>query len=141
MNCNFTWYILCNYKKWWYLKDVEDEQMIHVQHMLLNGRIMVFNATFNNISVISWRSVLLVEETGVHGSRNPPTCRKSLTNFITYCGIEYTSPKTGYDHDHDGPLDGKINIFFKKGRYSTILCQWWKISYIFLWTWKFLHCI
>jgi hypothetical protein len=27
---------------------------------------MVFNATFNNISVISWRSVLLVEETGVY---------------------------------------------------------------------------
>jgi hypothetical protein len=31
--------------------------------------VMVFNATFNNISVISWRSVLLilVEETGVPG--------------------------------------------------------------------------
>jgi hypothetical protein len=28
-------------------------------------RVMVVNATFNNISVISWRSVLLVEETGV----------------------------------------------------------------------------
>ena len=26
---------------------------------------MVFNVTFNNISVISWWSVLLVEETGV----------------------------------------------------------------------------
>ena len=26
---------------------------------------VVFNATFNNISTISWRSVLLVEETGV----------------------------------------------------------------------------
>jgi len=25
---------------------------------------MVFNATFNNISVISWQSVLLVKETG-----------------------------------------------------------------------------
>jgi len=25
---------------------------------------MVFNATFNNISVILWRSILLVEETG-----------------------------------------------------------------------------
>jgi hypothetical protein len=25
---------------------------------------VVFNATFNNISAISWRSVLLVEETG-----------------------------------------------------------------------------
>jgi hypothetical protein len=27
--------------------------------------VMMFNATFNNISVISWMSVLLVEETGV----------------------------------------------------------------------------
>ena len=27
--------------------------------------IMVFNATFNNISAKSWRSVLLVEETNV----------------------------------------------------------------------------
>ena len=26
---------------------------------------MLFNATFNNISVISWRSVLLVEKNGV----------------------------------------------------------------------------
>jgi len=25
---------------------------------------MMFNTTFNNISAISWRSVLLVEETG-----------------------------------------------------------------------------
>jgi hypothetical protein len=31
---------------------------------------MVFNATFNNISVISWQSVLLVEETGGPGERN-----------------------------------------------------------------------
>ena len=29
---------------------------------------MVFNATFNNISVISWRSVLVVEETVVGGN-------------------------------------------------------------------------
>ena len=28
---------------------------------------MVFNATFNNISVISWWSVLVVEETGIPG--------------------------------------------------------------------------
>ena len=28
-------------------------------------RVMVFNATFNNISVITWRSDLLVEETGL----------------------------------------------------------------------------
>ena len=31
-------------------------------------RIMMFNATFNNISAISWRSVLLVEETGENHS-------------------------------------------------------------------------
>jgi hypothetical protein len=29
------------------------------------GSFMVLNATFNNISVISWRTVLLVEETGL----------------------------------------------------------------------------
>ena len=29
---------------------------------------MVLNATFNNISVISWRSVLLVEETGEYST-------------------------------------------------------------------------
>jgi hypothetical protein len=28
------------------------------------GWFMVFNATFNNISVISWQPILLVEETG-----------------------------------------------------------------------------
>ena len=33
---------------------------------------MVFNATFNNISVISWQSVLLVEETGVPGENHQP---------------------------------------------------------------------
>ena len=42
--------------------------MIHFECKLVSGiRIwfMVVNATFNNISVISWRSVLLVDETGV----------------------------------------------------------------------------
>ena len=34
--------------------------------------VMVFNATFNNISVISWRSVLLMEETGVPGGNHRP---------------------------------------------------------------------
>jgi len=32
--------------------------------------VMAFNATFNNISVISWRSVLLVEETRVPGENH-----------------------------------------------------------------------
>jgi len=33
---------------------------------------MVFSATFDNISVISWRSVLLMEETGVPGENHRP---------------------------------------------------------------------
>ena len=33
---------------------------------------MMINATFNNISVISWPSVLLVDETGVPGENHKP---------------------------------------------------------------------
>jgi len=33
---------------------------------------MVFNATLNNIPVILWQSVLLVEETGVPGENHRP---------------------------------------------------------------------
>ena len=34
------------------------------ENILLRARVRVFNVTFYNISVISWRSVLLVDETG-----------------------------------------------------------------------------
>jgi hypothetical protein len=43
---------------------------------------MVLNATFNNISVISWRSVLMVAETG-EPTENYRPAANSLTNFIT----------------------------------------------------------
>jgi hypothetical protein len=33
-------------------------------------RFMGYNETFNNISVISWQSVLLVEQTGVSGENH-----------------------------------------------------------------------
>jgi hypothetical protein len=56
--------------------------MLIIDVIIPNLQFMVFNATFNNISVILWRSVLLVEETGVH-LENHRTCHKSLTNFIT----------------------------------------------------------
>ena len=41
------------------------------------------NATFNNISVISWRSVLLVEETGVpvENHRSGESHRQTLSHF------------------------------------------------------------
>jgi len=34
--------------------------------------LMVFKATFNNSSVLSWRSVLLVEGTGLPGENQQP---------------------------------------------------------------------
>jgi hypothetical protein len=40
------------------------KKYINMSNLQLAGvRVVVFNATFNNISVISWQSVLLVEET------------------------------------------------------------------------------
>jgi uncharacterized DUF497 family protein len=34
--------------------------------------ILVFNVTFSNISTISWRPDLVVEEAGVHGENHQP---------------------------------------------------------------------
>jgi hypothetical protein len=48
--------------------------------------VRVFNATFNNISVRSWLSVLLVEETGATAGKTTDT----------YCCIEYISPSTAF---------------------------------------------
>ena len=44
----------------------------------------MFNATFNNISVISWLSVLLVEETGVPGEKHRPAVsyRQTLSHNV-----------------------------------------------------------
>jgi hypothetical protein len=44
--------------------------------------VTVFNATFNNVSVISRESVLLVKATVVPGKNHQPAAQ-SLTNFIT----------------------------------------------------------
>ena len=56
---------------------------------------MVFNASFNNISVISWRSVLLVEETGETHSPAQVTdklCHKMLYwVHIAWTGFELTT--------------------------------------------------
>ena len=43
---------------------------------------MVFNATFNNISAISWRSVSLVEETRGHGENHRPVASADKINNI-----------------------------------------------------------
>jgi hypothetical protein len=46
------------------------------------GRVIVFNVTFNNISDISRRSVLLMEEGGVLGENDQP-CASMLVEEVT----------------------------------------------------------
>ena len=46
--------------------------------------LMVFNATFNNISVISWRSALLVEGTGGPGENHRPVASQWQTVSHTF---------------------------------------------------------
>ena len=51
---------------WWYLI------IALVSSKFFKHSAMLFNATLNNISIISWRSVVLVEETRVLGENHQP---------------------------------------------------------------------
>jgi hypothetical protein len=66
-----TFYLMHCYKlvfvQWHLYIAVSEYNNIHT-----GVRIMVFNATFNYISVLLWQSVLLVEETGVPGENHRP---------------------------------------------------------------------
>jgi hypothetical protein len=53
---------------------------------------IVFNATFSNISAISWRPVLVVEEAGVLGENHRVTMGKWLVKFII-CGCKPSAPE------------------------------------------------
>ena len=54
---------------------------ISLFQLLVDGWFMVFNATFHNISVISWRSVLLVDETG-ENHRPVASNRQTLSHNV-----------------------------------------------------------
>jgi len=55
---------------------------------------MFFNATFNNILAISWRSVLLVKETGVPGEnhRSAVNWDEDKLNSIGYYYVNTSGP-------------------------------------------------
>jgi len=55
---------------------------------------MVFNATFNNISVISWRSVLFVDETAEDSDK---TTNLSQVADKLYQTVLYTSPWSRFE--------------------------------------------
>ena len=55
---------------------------------------MVFNATVNNISVISWWSVLLVKETGVPGENHRPVADKIYDIMLNRVYLAMNSVRT-----------------------------------------------
>ena len=65
--------------------DIRTNFQHYFRQVLFTGWVyMVLNATFNNISVILWRSVLLVEETGVPGENHWPVDTEKLYHIMLY---------------------------------------------------------
>jgi hypothetical protein len=71
-----------------------ENQSVFIQHSECRVRLMLFNATFNNFSVTSYQSVLLVEETWIPGEHHRPVTRHWQT--LSQCCIEYISPWAGF---------------------------------------------
>jgi len=55
--------------------------------MIIWFRSMLFNTTFSNISLISWRSVLLVEEIGVPGKNHRPVARNYIMLYRVHLAM------------------------------------------------------
>ena len=78
-----------------------------------NVRVVVFYATFNNISVRSWQSVLFVEETGGPGDNYRPvaTDLQTLSHTVVSSAPRHSKSeirtrnvigdRIPYDQDHD----------------------------------------
>jgi hypothetical protein len=77
--------------------------------------LIVFNATFNNISVISWRSVLLVEET----EDSEKTIDLSQVADKLYHIMLYTSPWSRYEPTTSVVIGTDCIVSFKSN-YHTI---------------------
>jgi hypothetical protein len=77
--------------------------------------LMVFNATFNNISVISWQSVLLVEKTGGPRENHLPVA----SHWQTYHIMLYTPPWSRFELTTSAVI-GTDCIDSCKSNYHTI---------------------
>jgi hypothetical protein len=89
---------------------------------------MVFNATFNNILVISWLSVLLVEEIGVPGENHRPAASHCLTlshNVVSstphMSGIRNTDCIESYNSKYHTITTTMVPVKTVKRRNSLVL--------------------
>jgi hypothetical protein len=62
---------------------------------LHKSMVVVFNADFNNISVISWRSVLLMEETRVTGENHRSVASHWQT--LSHNAVSSTPRRVGFE--------------------------------------------
>jgi uncharacterized protein YjlB len=81
---------------------------------------MVFNATFNNISIISWDSVLLAEETRVPGENHRPVTSywQTLSHNVasSYYNIFYSDEWWKF-------LKLILQSYFEVYFHKTLLCH------------------
>ena len=89
--------------------------------------LMVLNATFNNISVISWWSFLLVEETGELAENHRPVAN----HWQTYHIMLHTSPWSRFDLTTTSVVIGTDCIGSCKSNYHTITATTAPVNYNF----------
>jgi hypothetical protein len=81
--------------------------------------ITVFNATFNNISVISWRSILFVEETGVpEKTTDLPQVISKLDHIILYRVLLIKNLNSKKDSKYNGEKRKDENTNYGHGQQS-----------------------
>jgi hypothetical protein len=102
------------------------------------GCFIVINATFNNISVISWRSVLLVEETGIPGEnhRHVASRWQTLSHNVVSSAPRHERIRT---HNFSSIRVEHIkiyNLLTSKiiDNYGLLLCQSLNVCYEYLQT-------
>jgi len=86
---------------------------------------MVFNTTFNNISVISWWSVLLMEETRVSGENHRPAASDWQTlshNVVLSTPERDSNSQLPGDHDHDGAYEYDVEILYYRNKTLFLHC-------------------
>jgi len=96
--------------------------------------VMMFNATFNNISVISWWSVLLVDETGVPWEKHQSVTshRQTLSYYVVS-----STPRLSGIQIHMLVAIGTDCICSYKSNYNMITtttapCLEWRRSKVYL---------